>query len=120
MSYLCVQCSTEQNPVEFEDRASYMDHMREHKEGKIIIAKDKEPQKPVSGLPQAVKVEPPKVETPPAPLKLGYLWEGQCPDCRGPIDTLMIDVGTKTVAVAYCNRCKKQKAEKTVVKLSKS
>lgn len=52
---------------------------------------------------------PPKIEI--KPLVLKYKFEGDCPDCKNPIRTIVSDFEGKLVANAYCLNCDEVKLQ---------
>jgi len=105
-SWGCSKCE-----AQFASKDDLIIHVKKH-----IIAKS-EPLKK-----EELKAKPGQIvlstSTPvKTPIKLTYLYKGQCPDCAGPITTLEIDVEKKHFYIAMCNRCNKQLDTREVKKL---
>jgi len=96
MSAQCIQCSKEQEVVEFDT----MKQLQEHIAGGHVL-----PEKEL--VVENVVVEPPK-EAPLVPIVLTYHFVGQCPICRREVDTVDLEVEGKLFMMAYCAPCKKR------------
>ena len=57
--------------------------------------------------------ELPKAE----PIRLTYMWSGECPEHRRPINTLELDIDKKHFCIAYCATGNHQLEVKEVAKL---
>lgn len=86
----------------------------EHKKACGKKPKPKESPKPVA---PTVKAPPPPKPQKPGKILLKYVWEGSCPDCSNPVDTIDIQSGKQYISIAYCMTCRKQLRERPVVKL---
>jgi hypothetical protein len=111
--YLCDQAGCneqfEQTPI---GKTKWLEHRASH---------NKPVEPPTRSLSadeiKAMKVEEKKK---PEPLKLEYVWRGDCPECGNHVDTLDIDAGQekgKTLAIAFCSKCRKQLSYRPVEKL---
>lgn len=61
----------------------------------------------------AVALDGTKLEVPePKPIKLKYVFEGDCPTCRKPVSTLELQVKDSHFVIAYCETCKQQLQER--------
>lgn len=133
---ICIFCSTEGQMMEFPTVRDLNEHIKSgHKtrpEGwkprqKRITLADAEkkattlPPPPPETLPSVTGVgkTAPKPDVKPTPIVLEYKYSGMCPDCRGPVDTIIIPLKEKDSAVAYCPVCHKQHKEQKVVPIDK-
>ena len=67
-----------------------------------VHSRPKTPNTDTSAAPQPL----PKAD--PQPIKLGYKYEGTCPDCLTPVTTLMLTVAKECHCTAICPSCLKQ------------
>ena len=104
-SYLCHLCG-----AELPTHLDYAKHRDDHKIGKIAVKKVKdEPQS------QPEPVALPTIDR--KPIKLKYVFEGQCLACGKEVTTLEIDVKGVHFCLAYCIPCKEERANREVVQL---
>jgi len=133
MSFLCERCG-----AEFEELQEYKDHKVDHVQGRVANKSVEElagiMDAPDMGTPgptatgEQIQAEPLKPTTKPTkppwsepePITLTYRYDGNCPTCRGAVETLdlegVADKG-KVVVVAWCPACKKKVSQRIVVKL---
>lgn len=120
-TFLCERCG-----AEFQGEGEYRQHKVDHSLGKIKDVsinpvtgeEDVEPEVAPEG--KAAKPTVPPVlakEEVIRPIKLKYLYEGRCPECLTPVETIELDVANHHVAIAYCPNCKQQRAQREVVSL---
>ena len=110
MSFQCIECTKEQNPLEFDT----VEALHKHIKSGHIWTEDK--LKKLDKKPKAVETKPA------VNIILKYVYEGSCHVCNNPVKTLMIGSGTlenKLVAIAYCIHCDKQLMSKTVLPMDK-
>ena len=111
MSWLCTVCGQE-----FEHHKEY----KNHPHGVVPTAPEDTNIPPVQEKAQneasseVVQISEP-IKT--NPIRLKYLYEGDCPNCRRGVSTLELDVASKHYVVAYCVFCKNQHEQREVVKL---
>lgn len=134
---ICVKCG-----LEFPSDAIYLahkkgDHLTNLDKG-ISIEEPPIPESPPGISPEALpspefieqinRIEnKEEIQTPPSqhptelpeaePIKLIYLFKGQCPEHRTPIDTLELDVSDKHFVIAVCSTNKEQLETKEVASL---
>ena len=53
------------------------------------------------------------------PIKLEYRYSGTCYTCHQPVETLLVDIDSLFIAIAWCNVCKKSLQKQKVKPLSK-
>lgn len=112
MASICEICTTTDNEIGFSSVKALFEHKKSgHKNFEGLVKKEpktapESPKKPV----KEVEAPPPP---PKKPLVLKYKYEGQC-DNGHEVDTILIPVGDKQMAVAYCPICKEQIKEQTV------
>lgn len=88
------------------------DLLQAHLANHVTVIKKNEPMVETLSvvLPQIVKKDP-------TPITLGYVYEGNCPNCLGSITTLEMDVDKKHFCIAHCIKCNKQLETREVAKL---
>ena len=138
MSHKCEACSQV-----FKTKEEYDEHRVDHMMGRVpdkdvdeMIDRGTEEQKHDEIMAEPIVEEAPLGKVPPTatqthaekpwvkkekiPIKLVYKYEGSCEKCEGELDTLEIDAVAekgKIVVVGWCNACKKQVRQRTVIKL---
>jgi hypothetical protein len=112
---ICIQCDLEFPTVKELDKHIKSGHKIKPSDWKPPIKRitldDIEKKKEKSVEKKVIKEEKPK------PIELTYKYIGQCPECRGEVDTIMMEVGKSTRAIAYCVNCRKKLSEKKVKSL---
>lgn len=111
MEYLCMFCSKGEDLVKFTSRAEWLAHMDKHKKGGLeVIGKPKE---------DNVEMPPPPKEEqlPPKPIRLKYLYEGECDVCHIPVDTIEVELYNQYIVIAYCSRDKKTIIQTPVISI---
>lgn len=120
-TFLCEKCGKESISQE-----EYKQHKIDHQLGKADLGVH-----PVTGEPimddykvtvtpagETKPVEVPKPVKPERkPVKLKYMWEGNCPKCGKHVDTLEIDVSGKHFCLAYCTADKETLETREVASL---
>lgn len=127
MSFLCVQCSTSDDSVEFNS----VQELKAHENGGHRNRPKKElpPSPPVvpsatekktTALGEVVEYE----KTPPIvihnkPLMLIYKWIGSCPVCNTEVKTIEVELGEKNIEIAFCIHCDEKILQQEVIPLPK-
>lgn len=112
-TYLCEKCGYESKSLD-----EYRKHKADHVLGKIegsqtLVVEEKAENKPIEK--PVTETNQPKTDR--KPIKLTYLYEGQCETCGKEVTTLEMDVKSEHFVLAYCTACREKKAERKATKL---
>lgn len=121
MNVLCMQCNEE-----FGSLQELQEHMKKthiqtrRQEFKVPVDRSIPNINPVKDKPLEPQIKAkPFVPVPPDPIKLEYVYHGQCPQCRNNITTLNINISDNEYRIAWCEGCKLQLAQKRVIPIDK-
>ena len=116
-TWICEKCD-----ATFADNQKYKQHKVDHMQGRAVEKRvdlvTGEEIKPPS---KRAENKPPKPvvtkKEPSKPIKLTYVYQGNCKDCGKSVETLELDVANKHIVLAYCTPCHKQWKSREVVVL---
>ena len=126
-TFLCQTCTNNEKIVEF----ATLKELDAHAKGGHLSGQDSSPgTAPWAADIALMKKDPTKFSNPPVneeavtspriakEIELLYKYEGECPDCFTPVQTIMVPVGDFDYAVAYCSACKRQFNKQAVIPIS--
>jgi hypothetical protein len=123
MAYLCESCDAT-FPKTPKGKQEWLLHRAEHKQASLGKVPESATGQEIKKSMSAQEIKQMKAEENEGrkakPPKLGYTWEGECTECFGMLESLLIEAGQpkgKAVTVAFCPKCKKEIAHRQVDKL---
>src|SRR3990167_5891476 len=97
-NFVCTICTNRDQVISFPTLSELNNHIQEvHKAQEISVS-------------QKAQV---KEERKPVKIELKYKYEGDCPVCKLPLDTIIVKLTTDDIikAIAYCPSCRTQYEE---------